>query len=233
MSLPKINNNPKYTISIPSTQKQVKFRPFLVKEEKVLMIAFESKDPQQMLTALGDTVISCIADKIDPHTLTTFDIEYLFIKIRSKSVGESVDLNLKCNQCDIDNKVKVDLNSIEILVPKVATNISLGEGIELKMKYPRYFDVVSLQQDGNVTADDSFKLVAQCIDSVITTDDIIKISDEPIDEVLAFIDQLDTTQFKKVQQFVQSIPALTHDIEFKCSCGCDNKVTLKGLQDFF
>lgn len=238
MSLPKINSTPKYTITIPSTQKQVRFRPFLVKEEKVLMMALESNDKLQMLQAIVDTVVACIEENIDRSSLTFFDVEYLFVKIRAKSVGETVEVGIKCQNtdCNFKNKVSINVDEIQINIPAIKDTIELTDQIRLKMKWPKYSDVIQMNlsdNEGQLSSSESLKIIAQCIDSVLTSEDVIKISDEPIEEVMQFIDQLTSSQFQKVQDFVKAMPQLVHDVKFKCNCGCDNVVTLKGIQDFF
>lgn len=239
MALPKINNTPKYNVTIPSTQKQVRFRPFLVKEEKVLMMALESNDKNQMLNAIADTVVACVDEKIDKRTLTVFDIEYLFVKFRAKSVGETVEVGVKCSnsECNIKNKVTINVDDITLNVPKISDTIEVADGIKLKMRWPRYVDIVQYQSadesNAGLSSKESFNIIAQCIDSVITNDDVIKISEEPIEEVISFIEQLSSSQFQKVQEFVKAMPQLHHDVKFKCSCGCENTITLRGIQDFF
>lgn len=236
MSLPKINSTPKYTITIPSTQKQVRFRPFLVKEEKVLMLAFESKDKTQILNSIADTVLACIEDKIDRNTLTTFDVEYLFVKIRAKSVGETVEVGVKCTECSLQNKVTINVDDINITIPKISDTIKLNEDTKLKMRWPRYFDVIKLNMgdtDSQLTTTDSFSIIAQCMDSVVTSDDIFKMSNESPEEVQSFIEQLSSSQFSDVQNYVKAMPQLSHLVNYECSCGCKNTITLRGIQDFF
>jgi hypothetical protein len=234
MTLPKINNTPKYTITIPSTKREIRFRPFLVKEEKILLIAFESKDSNQILKAIVDTVIACIEEDINSKSLMPFDIEYLFLKIRSKSVGESINLSLNCSACGDANKVNIDIDSIKMVVPTIKDTIVISDNITLKMKWPQYGGIQKIPNASELSAiDQSLYLIASCLDSVLTADEVIKISDEPMQEVITFIEQLSSAQFAKVQEFVQSMPQLSHSIEFTCKCETHNKIDLRGLQDFF
>lgn len=233
MALPKINSTPKYTITIPSTQKQTRFRPFLVKEEKVLMIAQETKDPSQMYNAIVDTILACIQEPIERNSLTTFDIEYLFVKIRSKSVGETAEFSLKCEKCNTFTKVSVNVDDINITVPKVKDIVELTDDIKLKMKWPRYTDIIKQNIATLSTTEQALHTISYCIDSILTADDAIKISDQPIDEVVSFLEELSTPQLKMLQDYISKIPQLTHTIKYTCSCGHENSTTLSGIQDFF
>ena len=217
MSLPKLNNAPKYTITIPSTQKQVRFRPFLVKEEKVLMLAAESKDQTQMYNAVVDTIIACVEEPIERQSLTTFDIEYLFVKIRAKSVGETAEFGIKCSKCGESNKVSINVDDINIKVPIIKDTIDLTDNIKLKMRWPKYLDIIKMQLEGSKlsAADQTFHTIAYCIDSILTEDDVIKVSDQPMSEMVDFIDQLNNTQFEMLKNYIQQIPQLSHTLNFK------------------
>lgn len=234
MALPKINNTPKYSITIPSSKKEVRFRPFLVREEKILLMAFESKDTDQILSSIVDTVVACIDEDINKNQLMPFDIEYLFLKIRAKSVGEKIDLSLNCSSCEAPNNVSVDLDEIKVDVSSIPDTITINEKIKIKMKWPHYGSLIKAPKGVQLNSvDQSLYTIANCIDSVLTEDEAIKISDEPIKEVIDFIESLNSSQFAKVQDFVKAMPQLSHSLEFTCKCGHHNKVELKGLQDFF
>ena len=138
MALPKLNDSPKYELVIPSTQKAVRFRPYLVKEEKVLMMAMESQDEAQVLGAITDTIAACVDDNIKISKLTTFDVEYMFIQIRAKSVGESIELNMACKECEHQTAVSVKLDDVKIDVPKVSNMIELSDQISIEMRWPTY-----------------------------------------------------------------------------------------------
>ena len=144
MALPKLNDTPKYSVTIPSTQATVRFRPFLVKEEKVLLLAMESDDSNDIILAILDTISACVADNIDVKKLTTYDIEYLFTQIRSKSVGETTTVGIECESCKESNQVTVDINSIQVQgLDKVNYNISLSADMELELNHPTYTDIVN------------------------------------------------------------------------------------------
>ena len=141
--LPKLNNVPKYDLTIPSTNKEIKVRPFLVKEEKIMLIAVESQDPKQIATAVIDTVKSCIMTDVDIAKLTSYDIEYLFLKIRSKSVGETTKLLFKCTSCDTENEVVVNLNDIKMNVQHAPNVIKITDNISIEMQHPSYLSLAN------------------------------------------------------------------------------------------
>ena len=237
MALPKFSDNPIYNMNIPSTNQMVKFRPFLVKEQKVLLIALESQDEKQILEAILNCIQSCVQGKLNIKFLTTFDIEYMFLKIRSKSVGEKTDLLIPCVSCDEKCEVKVDLESIEINdIERELELIKINDEYSLKLRYPRYAEVMN-----KVTSTTEKNLVSQiyilirtCLDSLMTAEERILFDDETPEEVESFLDSLPGEVFEKIMKFSQSIPALFHDIEYDCqSCNHHNVRSLEGLTDFF
>lgn len=238
MALPKLNESIKYSVKIPSTGETVKYRPYLVKEEKVLMLALEQGDEQGSLEAIADTLEACIDEPINVRNLPIFDIEFLFTQIRSKSVGETTTIQSNCVECDTPNEISVDISKVNIKVPKTANSkqIKLSSDIILEMKYPTLKDIApkfNKYKEGNQT-DQAFDMIAACIDAVQTKDERISLSDESEEEVSAFIESFSTEQFLKVKDFIEQMPRLKHVIEFKCNkCEHDNKLTLEGTADFF
>lgn len=238
MALPKLNDSIKYSTKIPSTGETVKYRPYLVKEEKVLMIALEQGDEQGSLEAIADTLEACIQEPINVRSLPIFDIEYLFTQIRSKSVGETSDIQTNCRKCGTPNEIKVDISKVNIKVPKSANAklIKLNSDYTLEMKYPSLKDIVpnfNKYKEASET-DQAFEMIAACIDAVQTKDERISLADETREEVNAFIESFSTEQFMKVRDFIEKMPRLKHDVEFKCgNCEHDNKITLEGTADFF
>ena len=234
MALPKLNDTPKYSVDIPSMKKTVKFRPFLVKEEKVLLLAMESDEEDQVLGAILDTIQACIMDDINITQLTTYDIEYLFTKIRGKSVGESTQVKLKCEACETENVVVIPLDDIKVVGDDVDPIIELQPGMQLEMRHPAYYELKNDEhiQSGE-TAAATFAMIRHCLKSIKTEDNIINLKDESVKEVDEFIESMNTEQFEKVREFVETIPAMKHDVEFDCSCGHHNKIELKGMQSFF
>ena len=233
MALPKINGTPKYDMTIPSTKETVRFRPFLVKEEKVLMMAMESNDNNQMLNSIVDTLDACVENGVDKQNLTTFDVEYMFTKLRAKSVGETSKVGVQCTQCDEQNEVSINVEDIQIDVPKTDHIIDLGNDIKVETKWPCYSDIIKLNPDGNST-DQVFAILRASLSAVHTNDERIDLKDETEKEIQDFIESMNRSQFEMLQHFVEGMPSLSHNVEFKCSsCGAENKVVLEGMQSFF
>lgn len=237
MALPKLNEIPKYDLVIPSLNETVRFRPFLVKEQKVLMLGYESQDKKEILKAILDTIHACISENVDYNKLTTYDVDYIFTKIRAKSVGESADIKIACESCQEYNDIKVNLDAIEVQNKKETDTVKLNDEISVKLRHPTYdyfMKSATFFKEDRSNADRMMDLVVSCLDSVMTEDEVIKISDESPEEVLGFIESLSTSQFEMITSWVESIPSVCTDIEFVCSaCGEENKKTLKGLDDFF
>tara|TARA_B100001057_G_scaffold493796_1_gene589044 strand:+ start:45 stop:752 length:708 start_codon:yes stop_codon:yes gene_type:complete len=234
MSLPKLNNVPKYKIKIPSTSQEITFRPFLVKEEKILLIALESQDPVQIATAITDTLSSCIFEKINKKDLKSYDIEYLFLKIRAKSVGEKANLVFKCKSCDTENKVNVNLDEIKIDVKEVNNKIKISNDIYIEMKHPSF---ESISKNKKLITDSPttqvFGLIQESISAVLTEEERIDIKDATDEEFQEFIESMTQDQFTKIREYIESIPKLTHELKYTCTnCSTHNHVTLEGLQSF-
>lgn len=232
MALPKLNDSPSYTLVVPSTGQKVTYRPYLVKEEKVLMIAFESGDQKQALRAIADTLKACIVEDIVLSELATFDIEYMFTQIRSKSVGEVASIVLPCSSCEAKNEVDIDVSSIKVDVPDVEKTIVLTPSISVEMKYPSYDVVMDLDLNQNET-EVGFKMIAKSIAAILTEEERIDTREVSEAEVMDFIGQMTTDQFQKVSAFLQHMPALQKEIKFQCiKCGETTEQTLKGVGDF-
>jgi len=230
MALPILNDTPKYDMKIPSTGKRIKYRPYLVREEKVLMIANESKDLKQIISAIEDTILACTNNKIDINSLTTFDLEYLFIKIRAKSVGESINLSLPCGECKERNDVTLNLDNV--ICPSVEKEniLEISKTVSVEMKYPSYSEIE--QSEDN--EDTVFSIVASCLKCVISDGERIDLVDEPKEAIRTFLDSMTHEQFSKIGNFVKNLPKVTHNIEFDCSnCEEHNTIEVAGVQSFF
>jgi len=233
MALPKLNSNPKYEMVIPSKQQTVRFRPYLVKEEKVLLMAFESQDTVQAMKAIIDTIEVCVDDKINKQELTTFDVEYMFTKLRSKSVGERSNLNVSCSECKTANEVSINIDDIEIEMDNPVQTIELQEDISIEMGYPSA-SVLMNMKEGMSQTEQLIELIVYSIKSIMTEEEQMNASDVSKKELYEFVDSMTGDQFKKVSEFVSTIPTLTKEIEFDCNeCGTENKHTLSGFTDFF
>jgi len=232
MALPQLNSSPQYTTKIPSTGLEISYRPYLVKEEKVLMIAFETGDQKQALRAIVDTMNACITDDIDITKLTTFDVEYLFTQIRSKSVGEVATVLLSCSSCEHKNEVDVDLSTIEVVNGDKSNIIQLTDDISVEMQYPSYKSIMNLDMEKQNT-ELGFEMLINCVGAICTEEERIDTRDIKRQDVQDFIEQMTTEQFKRVSDFMSDMPVVKKDITFPCvSCNETNNHTLQGINDF-
>jgi len=236
MALPKINT-PIYELEIPSTGKKIRYRPFLVKEEKVLIIAMESEDPKQIASAVKDVISSCILSRgIKVESLSTFDIEYLFLNIRGKSVGEDVELLITCPD---DNETKVpitvNLDEIEIKIDKShSKDIKLDDKLTLRMKYPSMNEFIKNNFGAAMAVSDTFDLITSCVDQVFSEEESWASSDCTKKELSDFIEQLSSKQFKDIEKFFETMPKLSHTIKVvNPNTKVESEVLLEGLQSFF
>jgi hypothetical protein len=235
MALPKLNEHLKYELTIPSTDKVVTYRPYLVKEEKLLLTAAESEDQKQAMRAMVDTVIACVNDDIKSSELTTFDVEYMFTQIRSKSVGEISSLMFECaaEGCGISSEVKVDVSTIKMKKVDVDFIIPLTDSISIEVKYPTYDSFVTNFKEGISESDFGFQMIEGCIAAILTEEERFSASDVSKEELKVFVESMTNKQFEKVGEFLKTVPVMRKDVKFTCECGHKNKVTLEGLQDFF
>ena len=236
MPLPKIST-PTYELTVPSTGKNIKFRPFLVKEEKILIIAMESQSDQQIAQAVNDVLSNCILTKgVKIDDLSTFDIEYLFLNIRGKSVGETVDVMITCPD-DNETKVPVQINLDEIQIVKNDNHqrdIPLDDNLTMRMKYPAMGEFVKNNFSVDMKVDDTFDLVCSCIEQVFSEEESWAASDCTKRELHEFLEQLDSSQFKKIEQFFETMPKLSHTLNVtNPNTKVVNKITLEGLNAFF
>ena len=236
MALPKIST-PTYELTVPSTGKNIRYRPFLVKEEKILIIAMESQSEKQIAQAVTDVLSNCILTKgVDVNNLSTFDIEFLFLNIRGKSVGETVDVMITCPD-DNETKVPVQVNLDDI---KVITNeshkrdIPLDGSLTMRMKYPAMGEFVKINFNTKMQVDDTFDLVISCIEQVFSEEESWAASDCTKKELNEFLEQLDSNQFKKIEQFFETMPKLSHTIKVtNPKTKVVNNIVLEGLNAFF
>lgn len=234
MALPKLDT-PRYEMKIPSTNKKVTYRPYLVREEKVLMLAMESNDQSQMVRALKDVINSCTEGSLEIDSLTMFDLEYVFLQLRAKSSGETTEVSIKCTSCEEKNPVTVDLSKVSVDVPKATEKkIKLTDKVGVVMKYPSINDMINIQESTESEVNKLFSVIAKSIDSIYSNDEIFDASEQSIDELKDFIDSLNTDQFNKIRTFVEEMPAATIAVDFTCkSCGTHNQMDVKGMANFF
>ena len=231
MALPKLEI-PTYETIIPSTGRAIEYRPFLVKEEKILMMAQETQDTAQAISALKKIISSCTFGKVDPNTLTTYDAEFLFLQLRIKSVGESVDFIITDKDTGEDVNISVDLSEVEVVEPeeKLETTIQLNDSIGLTLKEVTLKDAIGLSgKDMN----DITGLVGVVIDTIYDDEKVYNTREVSKKELETFIDSLNHTQLEKITTFIQNQPAIQKEINYRLKDGQEKTITLKGLQDFF
>ena len=235
MALPKIET-PTFEAKLPSSKKLIKYRPFLVKEEKVLLIANESKDPKAMYNAMKDVVEACTFGKIQVTSITPYDLEYLFLKLRSKSVGEVSKIRVKCPECGEYNDVDVNLEKVEVVYPteKVDSKVMLTDKVGVTLKHLTVDDVASLQDGEQNEASVVTKAIIKSIESVFDENGVYSTADSSAEELNTFIESLNRTQIEKINDFIKTTPKIQYVAKFKCkACGKDVKVVLEGLNSFF
>ena len=238
MPLPKIST-PTYELELPSTEQSIKYRPFLVKEEKLLVIALESEDTKQITNAIKTVIKNCILTKdIKVETLPTFDIEFLFLNIRGKSVGEQVDVNIICPDDNETNvSISINLDDIKVQKNEEHTNkIKVDPTIMMEMKYPSLEQFIKNNFDFNNqnAMDQSFDLIASCIDKIYTEDEVWSTSDVTKKEVTEFLESMNSSQFKDIEKFFETMPKLSHKIQItNPKTKVESEVVLEGLASFF
>ena len=232
MALPKLESQV-YELEQPSTGKKIKYRPFLVKEQKVLMVASESEDEKQIRDALAGIISSCTYEKVDPFNVPMFDVEFLFLRIRGKSVGEKIELNLLCPD-DNETRVKTNLNLDDVGVNQKlghTNEISITDKIKIIMNYPTLNDMIS----GNITGiDEVFDMIKRCVHEIHdgeTVHNKIDMSESDLDE---FIESLTTEQFQGLSDFFDTMPKVAHSIEVtNPKTKKKGEVVIEGIQSFF
>ena len=238
MPLPKIAT-PTYELELPSTGKTIEFRPFLVKEEKLLVLALESEDTKQITTAIKNVIKSCIKTRgIKVESLPTFDIEYLFLNIRGKSVGEEIEVNIVCpDDGETYVPVKINIDDIKVAKSDNHTNkIKLDEELMMEMSYPSLDQFVKSNFDftSDNIMDQSFELVATSIDKIYNKEEVWAAADCTKKEITDFLESMNSSQFKEIENFFETMPKLTHDVKVKNpNTGVESTVVLEGLSSFF
>ena len=236
MALPKLTT-PTYELEVPSTDEKIKYRPFLVKEEKILLIALESGEPEDIINAVKDIVTSCTFEKLNLGKMPMFDVEYIFLNIRAKSVGEVSNLRLKCPD-DVETyaDVEVDLSKVQVQVEKGhSPKIELTDEMGLVMAYPS-IDSFSKTGITDITAENMLEVISSCIHQVYDKkgEEVFDAKDQSKKELTEFIESLNTTQFRAVQQFFDTMPKLKHVVTIENpNTKVKTDVVLQGLNDFF
>ena len=239
---------PEYTLTIPSSGKEVKYRPFLVKEEKILLLAMESEKQEEIITATKTIIENCVYGDINVEEMPTFDIEYIFLQLRAKAKGEVLDLKYKCPKCELEIPININIDDIKVITndKEHTKDIKLTEELGVMMKYPN----LSLQSKIAQAATDKpeieglFETMTACIDYIYDKETTYPAKDHTEKEMTDFLESLTDTQFQKLSKFFETAPALRHEVELYCKhkspkskgkkeCGYKEQKTLEGLNSFF
>ena len=232
MALPK-QTAPKYTCILPSDGREIEYRPFLVKEQKVLLLAQEQEDDAAMFRAVQD-LITNVCEDVKSETLPVIDMEWLFLKIRSKSVGETANIKLSCTdpKCDGHGEAVVNLDDVEVVGDQPESKIMLNDEIGIEMRYPRVSDVNQVQ--GKDQATQTLEMLKNSIVTIFDEENVYPTADASTNELNEFVEELTMQQLEKITTYFDSIPSLQLDVESKCTtCGKELKTTAKGINSFF
>ena len=239
MPLPKINT-PTYELAIPSTGKKIRYRPFLVKEEKILIMALESEDIKQITDAIVEILSECILTKVvKVLELETFDIEFIFLNVRAKSVGEMIDVNVTCpDDGKTQVQMEIDIDAIKVQKDKKHSNlVKIDEKLSMKMKYPSIQQFVQNNfdiKDTGPDVDQSLTMITTCIEQIYTEEESWSAADSTKDELKEFVEQMNTKQFKEIEGFFTTMPKLSHTVKVKNpKTKVESEVVLEGLASFF
>ena len=238
MPLPKINT-PTYELEIPSTGKKIKYRPFLVREEKILVMALETEDMGQISNAIVEILSACINTRgVKVQELAMFDIEYLFLNVRAKSVGEKIDVTVTCpDDGETQVQTEIDIDTIRVQKDKEHTNIiKLDDTLSMKLKYPSMDQFVenNFEVEGDGGVDQSLEMISSCIEMIYNDDECWSAKDSTKKEMLEFVEQMNTKQFQEIEKFFATMPKLSHTVVVKNpNTKKDNEVVIEGLASFF
>ena len=233
MALPRVNN-PTYMLDLPSTGEKIKYRPFLVKEQKVLMMAQDTKKDAELAETMGQLVSSCTYGKVKPETAPMFDMEYAFLKIRSKSVGSKVDVMITCPDDEVTQvKTVVDLDEIEVqMLDNHSNEVDITDNVKIVFRYPILNDMIDLK-DGANDVDRVFHILEKCITSIHFGDDVYQKTDITEKELNTFVDELTGEQFETLVDFFGSMPKLRHVVKItNPKTKVKSEVVLEGLESF-
>ena len=234
MALPKLSV-PQYRVKLPSTGEQLSMRPYLVKEEKILLIALESKDAVQIQNAVRNLIMSCYDIK-DADKLTSFDLEFLFLQLRAKSVGEKIKLRAKCEECDTLNEYEINIDEVKIdNLDNEKTFMLDKEGkVGITMRYPTMEHLSKMDLNKLDSIDGLLDLIKVCVDTIFDEENVFRADEETPEDLSDFIESFSSEQFSKLQKFFEKLPSMTYNDEIVCTkCSHKNKIELRGLQSFF
>ena len=183
------------------------------------------------MNAILDTISVCIQDKINLNTLTTFDVEYLFLQLRAKSIGETAKVNIKCTKCGTPNTVSIKLDDINIELPEIENTVKLDEKVSVELQWPPFKGLTEVNTDNSTES--AFEMIANCIKIIYTEDERINVSEVSKEEIKEFLESMNSEQFSKLRDYIDQLPKLKHDVAFCCkNCATSNNVTLEGVESF-
>jgi DNA-directed RNA polymerase subunit M/transcription elongation factor TFIIS len=238
MALPKLAT-PQHNLTVPSTGKTVKYRPYLVKEEKILMMAMESDSEVEMINAIKNVIESCTEGALTDKDLTMFDLEYFFTQLRAKSVGEHSKVLAPCSNCEHKQEASIDISQSTVTgIPEKESDYikSINDDVKIKLKFPSINSVVAvLETSKNISDIDlAYKFIANSISEIYFGEEIYDASEQTEKELQEFVESMSSQQFSEIRNFIEQAPTVSITHEFKCdSCGHDNTLELKGLSNFF
>ena len=234
MALPK-QSAPKYNCILPSDGKEIEFRPFLVKEQKVLLLAQEQEDERAMFNAVKELIESVCFTEIKADRLSVVDMEYLFLKIRSKSVGETATISVTCNdpKCDGHGETVINLDDVEVVGDEPENKIMINDEIGIELRYPRIGDIDLINsEEGNMTQ--TLEMLKRCMVTVFDQEEVYPTSDSPTQELDEFVNTLSMSQMEMISEYFGSIPQLKKEVQTECvKCGKDVNTTIQGMNNFF
>jgi hypothetical protein len=238
MALPKIDV-PVYDLTLPLSKKHIKYRPFLVKEQRNLLMALEANDTQTIETNIRQVLINCTLGDIDVDSLPVTDVEYYFIQLRARSVGETIENKYKCNnevggkECGNIMDVSINLLDINVDIPEIKDTIELTDKIVIKLHYPQ-FSVIKRFTENESSADIVFNMIAESIDYIYDGEQYYYAKESTPQELLEFVESLNQQQFGKLEEFFNNLPKMNKQVKMKCSkCGFDHTIDVEGLESFF
>lgn len=235
MALPQLNTS-RFSTKIPSTGQEVEYRPYLVKEEKILMMALESQDQKQVLKAVSEILEICIFDEIDTSKLAMFDIEYLFLQLRAKSVGEIISVETKCDDKSCKGVTPIEIKVDDIKPPEMHNNnmISLTDQVKLEVRFPNMKDLEAMDMEKLDTIDGASRMFARLIIAIYDGEEMHLAKDTPENDLLYFLENLNSAQYAKLTEFLNELPTMEHTVKANCSmCSREKEIELKGLASFF
>ena len=234
MALP-ILNAPTFELDLPLSKKKISYRPFLVKEEKILLMALESQDQKQIMRAMHEIVDVCTFGDIKARELPVSELEFIFLKLRSKSVGENSNIGVVCSACGEKNEFDINLEEIKLNIGELPeTKIMLTDKVGIIMKFPNSDDILKNIDSKKSEVENTYAVIAACLDKIFDTENVHEVSTQSKKEVQDFIDTLNKQQFEKIKAFFNKLPKLKHEVDFDCTkCGHKNHVVLEGLENFF